>query len=153
LNHPNITAIYGLEESTDADCLVLELGEGETLAERIRRTGPLPLAQALDYAWQIAEALEAAHGKGIIHRDLKPANVKVTPEGRVKVLDSDWRKADWGIKEGQAPTQLATATFSGTGGSHRGNTRLHEPGAGMRKRSRPANRHLGVWLPAVRGVQ
>jgi serine/threonine protein kinase len=118
LNHPNIAAIYGLEESTHADCLVLELVEGETLAERIRRTGPLPLAQALDYARQIAEALEAAHCRGIIHRDLKPANVKVTPEGRVKVLDFGLAKAVWGIEEGQALTKLATATFSGTLAGH-----------------------------------
>src|SRR5713226_3996282 len=87
LNHPNIAAIYGLEESNNVDCLVLELVEGETLAEQIQRTGPLPLEKALNYAMQMAGALEAAHSKGIIHRDLEPANVKVTPEGRVKVLD------------------------------------------------------------------
>ena len=81
LNHPNIAAIYGLEESGEADVLVLELVEGETLR------GALPVQTALDRALQVAEALEAAHDKGIIHRDLKPANVKVTPEGAVKVLD------------------------------------------------------------------
>src|ERR1700688_2092404 len=91
LNHPNIAAIYGLEESPEADCLVLELVEGETLR------GPLPLAIALDRACQLAEALEAAHAKGIIHRDLKPANVKVTPEGRVKVLDFGLAKALRGV--------------------------------------------------------
>src|ERR1019366_5339345 len=79
LNHPNIAAIYGLEESEDAICLVLELVEGATLA------GPLPIERALDYARQGAEALETAHARGIIHRDLKPVNVKVTPEGRVKI--------------------------------------------------------------------
>jgi serine/threonine-protein kinase len=77
LNHPNIAAIYGVEERA----LVMELIEGETLR------GPLPLETALDYAKQIADALEAAHEKGIIHRDLKPANIKVTPQGVVKVLD------------------------------------------------------------------
>ena len=77
LNHPNIAQIYGLEQGA----LVMELVEGENLA------GPLPLDTALDYARQIADALEAAHEKGIVHRDLKPANIKVTPEGRVKVLD------------------------------------------------------------------
>src|SRR5437588_5126196 len=66
LNHPNIAAIYGLEESGQVDCLVLELVEGDTLAQRMERTGPLPVDQALDYARQIAEALEAAHSKGII---------------------------------------------------------------------------------------
>jgi serine/threonine protein kinase len=80
LNHPNIAAIYGLEESNQMDCLVLEMVEGETLAECIQQAGPLPVHTALNYALQIAEALESAHSKGIIHRDLKPANVKVTPE-------------------------------------------------------------------------
>lgn len=87
LNHPNIAAIYGTEESDDAVCLVLELVEGEALY------GPLPLEKALSYACQVADALGAAHEKGIIHRDLKPANVKVTPEGRVKVLDFGLAKA------------------------------------------------------------
>ncbi|MGO9261218.1 MAG: protein kinase domain-containing protein [Bryobacteraceae bacterium] len=82
LNHPNIATIYGVEEGA----LVMELVEGETLAEIVQR-GPLPLDAALAYAAQIADALEAAHEKGIVHRDLKPANVKVTPERRVKVLD------------------------------------------------------------------
>jgi serine/threonine-protein kinase len=82
LNHPNIAAIYGVEE----DALVMELVEGETLATIIRR-GSMPLDTALDYAGQIAAALEAAHEKGIVHRYLKPANIKVTPERRVKVLD------------------------------------------------------------------
>jgi serine/threonine protein kinase len=82
LNHPNIAQIYGVEEHA----LVMELVEGETLAQRIAK-GPLPVDEALDICHQIAEGLEAAHEKGIIHRDLKPANVKITPEGSVKVLD------------------------------------------------------------------
>jgi len=86
LNHPNIAAIYGLEESDGVRILVLELVPGETLAERLA-PGPLPLREGLRLLRQIAEALEAAHEKGIIHRDLKPANVKITPEGKVKVLD------------------------------------------------------------------
>jgi eukaryotic-like serine/threonine-protein kinase len=89
LNHPNIAAVYGLEESEELDSLVLELVEGETLH------GPQPVATALDYGAQVAEALEAAHEKGIVHRDLKPANVKVTPKGRVKVLDFSLAKAIW----------------------------------------------------------
>ena len=104
LNHPNIAAIYGLERSGDVDHLVLELVEGEILS------GPLPIARALDYAYQVAEALEAAHGKGIIHRDLKPANIKVTPDGRVKVLDFGLAKAVWGTEESQDYSQLRTVT-------------------------------------------
>jgi serine/threonine protein kinase/pimeloyl-ACP methyl ester carboxylesterase len=95
LNHPNIAAIYGLEESGDLDWLVLELVDGETLS------GPLPVAQALDYARQIAEALETAHEKGVIHRDLKPSNVKVTAQGRVKVLDFGLAKAIGGPEANQ----------------------------------------------------
>src|SRR6266540_4371076 len=80
LNHPHIAAIYDLTNSGDTRFLVLELVEGETLAHRIAR-GPIAIAEALQIAKQIAEALEAAHEKGIIHRDLKPANIKVTSEG------------------------------------------------------------------------
>ena len=104
LNHPNIGAIYGLEESGDVDCLVLELVEGETLR------GPLPIERALDYARQVAEALEAAHDKGIIHRDLKPANVKVTPQGRVKVLDFGLAKAVWGLEQNHDLSQTSDVT-------------------------------------------
>ena len=86
LNHPNIGAIYDLLEASEGRFLVLELVDGETLAERIQR-GQVPLEDALKIAHQIAEALEAAHEKGVVHRDLKPANVKITPDGRVKVLD------------------------------------------------------------------
>jgi len=86
LNHPNIAAIYGLEESGGTSFLVLELVEGETLADSIKR-GPIPVEESLKMALQIAEALESAHEKGIIHRDLKPANIKVTTEGKIKVLD------------------------------------------------------------------
>src|SRR2546421_900762 len=86
LNHPNIAQIYGLEESGKTRCIVMELVDGETLHERLKR-GPIPVADALPIAKQIAEALEAAQERGIIHRDLKPANIKVTPSGKVKVLD------------------------------------------------------------------
>src|SRR6195256_6373844 len=82
LNHPNIAAIYGVEERA----LVMELVEGPTLADRIAQ-GAIPLEEALAIARQLAEALEAAHQKGIVHRDLKPANIKLTGEGKVKVLD------------------------------------------------------------------
>src|SRR3984957_15200718 len=80
LNHPNIATIYGLEQSNGTSYLVMELVSGETLADRVKREGAVPVEEALTIAEQIAEALEAAHEKGIIHRDLKPANVKLTPE-------------------------------------------------------------------------
>ena len=86
LNHPNIAAIYGLEESDGRRALVMELVEGETLADRIAR-GAIPLEEALPIAKQITEALEAAHEQGIVHRDLKPANIKVRADSTVKVLD------------------------------------------------------------------
>jgi serine/threonine protein kinase len=82
LNHPNIAAIYGVEEHA----LVMELLEGPTLAERIAQ-GKIPLDEALPIAKQIAEAFEYAHERGVIHRDLKPANIKITTEGQVKILD------------------------------------------------------------------
>ena len=92
LNHPNIAHIYGLEDSGGVRALVMELVEGQTLAERIAR-GPIPLEETLSIAKQIAEALEYAHERGIVHRDLKPANVKITPDGAVKVLDFGLAKA------------------------------------------------------------
>src|SRR5712675_2287810 len=84
LNHPNIAAIYGLEESGPIRALVMELVEGATLAERIR-SGPIPMDEALPIARQIAEAVEYAHEQNVIHRDLKPANIKVKEDGTVKV--------------------------------------------------------------------
>src|SRR5215470_8019723 len=92
LNHPNIAAIYDLQEATGSRFLVLELVEGDTLADRLQR-GPVPIDEALRIAKQICEALEAAHEKGVIHRDLKPGNVKITPDGKVKVLDFGLAKA------------------------------------------------------------
>jgi Tol biopolymer transport system component len=92
LNHPNIAAIYDLQEANGSRFLVLELVEGETLAERIKR-GPIPVDESLNIAKNICEALEAAHEKGVVHRDLKPANVKITPDGKVKVLDFGLAKA------------------------------------------------------------
>ena len=104
LNHPHIAAIYGFEDSGETHALVLELVEGETLADRIAR-GALPLDEALPIAKQICEALEAAHEQGIIHRDLKPANINITSDGVVKVLDFGLAKlADRGpAKAGHYP--------------------------------------------------
>ena len=92
LNHPNVAAIYGLEEADSTKALVMELVEGPTLADRIAQ-GAIPVDEALPIAKQIAEALEAAHEQGIVHRDLKPANIKLRPDGVVKVLDFGLAKA------------------------------------------------------------
>ncbi len=92
LNHPNIAAIHGIEESGGRKFLVMELVPGETLADRIKR-GPIPLDEAVGIATQITEALEAAHEKSVVHRDLKPANIKLTADGKVKVLDFGLAKA------------------------------------------------------------
>ena len=92
LNHPAVAAIYGAEEASGLRYLVLELVPGETLAEKLAR-GPLTVREALDVGRQIMEALDAAHERGVVHRDLKPSNVKITPEGKVKVLDFGLAKA------------------------------------------------------------
>ena len=104
LQHPNIASIYGLEESGGVRALVMELVPGEDLAERLKR-GPLPIDEALAVARQIAEALEEAHEKGIVHRDLKPGNVKLTPDGKVKVLD-------FGLAKAMAPESAASGSPS-----------------------------------------
>jgi Tol biopolymer transport system component len=108
LNHKNIAAIYGLEESNGVLFLVLELVEGETFAERIERQGPLPIETALSLSQQVAQALEYAHKKAITHRDLKPANIKVTPEGAVKVLDFGLAKVFEGDRAGVDLSELPT---------------------------------------------
>ena len=116
LNHPNIAAIYGLEESGGTRALVLELVEGPTLADRIAE-GAIPLDEALDIVRQIADALEAAHEAGIIHRDLKPANIKVREDGTVKVLDFGLAKALGDHEHGdpsESPTLATAATRAGT---------------------------------------
>jgi serine/threonine-protein kinase len=114
LNHPNIAAVYGLEEGEGVTALVMELVPGETLADRIQR-GPIPVEEAAQIALQIAQALEEAHEHGIIHRDLKPANVKITPEGRVKVLDFGLAKAlDDGGASGVGLTHSPTVSLAAT---------------------------------------
>ena len=118
LNHPHIAQIYGLEEANGTQFLVLELVDGESLAERIKR-GPIPLDEALAIAKQIAEGLEAAHEKGIIHRDLKPANVAFTNDGQVKVLDFGLAKAevtsDTSIDLANSPTLTSPAMMTSIG--------------------------------------
>jgi len=115
LNHPNIATIHGLEQTSGVNYLVMELVVGQTLAEQLC-TGALASEEALAVSRQIAEALEAAHERGVIHRDLKPANVKVTPEGRVKVLDFGLAKAfvGNGITDlSRAPTLTELDTVEG----------------------------------------
>ena len=115
LNHPHIGAIYGFEEANGIRALVLELVEGETLAELLARSGKgFSLDEALPIARQIAEAFEAAHENGIIHRDLKPANIKITPDGNVKVLDFGLAKAVSGSGSGPDLTQSPNVTGDGT---------------------------------------
>jgi Tol biopolymer transport system component len=117
LNHPNICAIYGLEEADGVRFLILELVEGATLAERIKERGGLPIAEALAIARQIVDALEVAHEKGIIHRDLKPANVNITPDGVVKVLDFGIAKA---VMAGASDPDLTPSAPAKTGHTREG---------------------------------
>ena len=112
LNHPNIAAIHGLGEAEGHRCLVLEFVEGETLAARIRRR-PMAAAEAFEVCGQIADALEAAHEKGIVHRDLNPGNVKISAQGRVKLLDFGLAKAFADQRPPGAPREPPTISDSG----------------------------------------
>ena len=128
LNHPNIAAIYGLEESAGITALVMELVEGDDLSQRIAR-GAIPIDEALPIAKQIADALEAAHEQGIIHRDLKPANIKVRADGTVKVLDFGLAKA-FDPSRSMGPDPMNSPTISLHDDTRRGDPRdgsLHEP--------------------------
>ena len=112
LNHPNVAQVYGLEKAVGSSCIVMELVDGETLAERLKR-GPLSASEATDIARQIVDALEAAHERGIVHRDLKPSNIKITPGGVVKVLDFGLAKAATGVGAAVGasgvPTQISAS--------------------------------------------
>ncbi len=157
LNHPHIAAIYGLEgqdgrdrqDGQTATFLVMELVDGETLAQRIAR-GPVPIDEALPIAMQIAEAVEAAHEKGVVHRDLKPANIKITPDGTVKVLDfglAKFREAEGG---GRGALELADddeRSVDSRDDSRNG--RLHVTGAGERERDGSGRGRVGLRLRAL----
>jgi serine/threonine-protein kinase len=145
LNHPNIAAIYGFEDSGQIHALVLELVEGPTLADRIAR-GPIPLDEALPIARQIAEALEAAHEQGIIHRDLKPANIKLRPDGTVKVLDFGLAKLADPVGSGTvslslSPTITTPAQMTGVG-TLLGTAAYMSP---EQAKGRPADKRSDVW--------
>ncbi len=118
LNHPNIAAVYGLEQANGIHAIVMELVEGQTLADLVRR-GPMAVPDALRIAGQLTDALDAAHEKGIVHRDLKPANVKITPEGVVKVLDFGLAKAAASSVAGETPPSQAPTTMT-LGGTREG---------------------------------
>src|SRR4051812_6263424 len=118
LNHPHIASIYGLEHTGTAQFLVMELVEGETLADRLRGPGTggsgLAVEEALGIARQIADALQAAHDKGIVHRDLKPANVALTHDGQVKILDFGLAKQELAAAASAGVSQSPTLTFAHT---------------------------------------
>ncbi|MCA1610717.1 MAG: serine/threonine protein kinase, partial [Acidobacteria bacterium] len=147
LNHPNIAAIYGLEKSDldgsgHIEALVLELVEGETLAERIA-AGPIPIDEALAMARQIAEALETAHERGIVHRDLKPANVKRTPGGQIKVLDFGLAKAVSGDGSSPNVTSSPTLTANATeAGIILGSAAYMSP---EQARGKPVDKRADIW--------
>jgi serine/threonine protein kinase len=150
LNHPNIATIHGVEDADSRLGLVMELVGGETLAERVAR-GPVPLAEALSIARQIADALDAAHESGVVHRDLKPANIKLTSAGLVKVLDFGLAKAIGG--RCRQPGYIGRRHDDGGGHAgrrHRRHACVHEPRADARAAAGQAHRRLGVRLCALR---
>src|SRR5262245_23197491 len=141
LNHPNIAAIYGVEERA----LVMELVEGPTLAERIAR-GPMAVEEVLHIARQIAEALEYAHERGIVHRDLKPANIKVTTEGRAKVLDFGLAKAMSGDAEPLDPMTPTLTMHDTLAGAIMGTAAYMSP---EQARGQPVDRRTDIWAFGV----
>jgi eukaryotic-like serine/threonine-protein kinase len=149
LSHPNIAAIYGLEESGGTTALVMELVDGPTLAERIA-AGPIPVTEALAIARQIGVALEAAHEKGIVHRDLKPANIKLTTEGQVKVLDFGLAKAmdtESISGSGSSPANSPTLTLESTRvGAIMGTAAYMSP---EQARGKSVDRRADIWAFGV----
>ncbi len=142
LNHPNIAAIHGLEESEGRRFLVLELAEGETLQARLNR-GALPMDDTLEICRQLAEGLEAAHEKGIVHRDLKPGNIMISPESKVKILDFGLAKVFGGETTGidieKSPTITAQMTEPGV---IMGTAAYMSP---EQARSRPVDKKADIW--------
>ena len=151
LNHPNIAAIYGLEERDGATALVLELVEGPTLADRIAQS-PGPLRDALPVATQIAAALEAAHERGIVHRDLKPSNIKLRPDGTVKVLDFGLAKRPSGIDADDVAADDITWSRADARRRDSRNRRVHVPRAGRRQARQFCLGSVFVWRDPLRVV-
>jgi serine/threonine-protein kinase len=153
LNHPNIAHVYGFESATLPDgsaahLLAMELVEGEDLSERLKR-GPVPVDEALGIAKQIAEALEEAHAKSIVHRDLKPANVKLTPDGKVKVLDFGLAKAYAGEAVGSNADLSRSPTLARTGtqaGVILGTAAYMSP---EQARGKPVDKRTDIWAFGV----
>ena len=146
LNHPNIATLFSLEESDDRRFLVMELVEGENLAQRLAR-GPLPMDEAIEVAAQVAEGLAAAHDQNVVHRDLKPANILLTPEGVVKILDFGLARS-WAAAEGDSllsmsPTVSVTATAAGV---ILGTAPYMSP---EQARGRPVDRRTDLWALGV----
>jgi Tol biopolymer transport system component len=142
LNHPHIASIYGLEDGGGTPALVLELVEGDTLEDRLRRS-PLPVSEALALALQIADALDAAHASGIVHRDLKPSNIKITGGGMVKVLDFGLAKALAADGSGPDLPTLRTVTMDGTmPGVILGTAPYMSP---EQARGQPVDKRTDVW--------
>ena len=147
LNHPNIAAIHGLEQADGQRFLVMELAEGEDLAERLRR-GPIPVDEAIAIARQIAEGLEEAHEKSIVHRDLKPANVMVSAEGKVKILDFGLARAyQGGVEEEGDPALSPTITAAMTRvGTILGSAAYMSP---EQAKGRALDRRTDIWAFGV----
>ena len=142
LNHPHIGAIYGFEDAGHVPALVLELVEGDTLEDRVRR-GPLPLSEALAVAQQIADALEAAHRAGILHRDLKPANIKITPDWGGQGARLRPRQSLRGRRPGADLSQSPTMTTSGTiAGVILGTAAYMSP---EQARGQPVDKRTDIW--------
>ncbi len=148
LNHPNIAAIYGIEESGSTRALVMELVQGEDLAEVIRRVQKIPLSESISIARQVAEALEAAHDAGIIHRDLKPANIKVREDGTVKVLDFGLAKSTdpAGASSGAAHSQTMTSPAMTQAGMILGTAAYMSP---EQARGKTVDKRSDIWAFGV----
>ena len=149
LNHPNIAAIYGLEESNSAQALVLELVDGPTLADRIAQ-GSISLEDALTIGRQIAEALEAAHEKGIIHRDVKPANIKIAGDGTVKVLDFGLAKVWDGAPQADPSGSPRLTSTDFAKGAIMGTPAYMSP---EQARCKPLDRRTDIWSFRMRALR